>query len=264
MAEIRNVQGGILQNNPPNPIYVWQDEYRIHSYEVDAKGQLTIPFLCQFMQESAWHHAENLGVGYAALLEKNSAWVLARQWVAMDAFPRWGDTIKIFTWPTGKDRLFWYRDFKILDEASALIGRATTAWLVIDLSKRRPQRANSLNLNLPVDLERMFPRRPGKIDSLSQGLPGYTVQVGYRDLDVNQHVNNVRYIDWILDAFDLDFLKAHNLQELEINYMAEAAYGDEVSVLQEAGENLGFRHCLERKGDNLEFCRARTGWGTSG
>jgi acyl-ACP thioesterase len=249
-----------LKDGHRDPIYVWQDEYKIHSYEVDTKGQATIPFLCQFMQESAWHHAEHLGVGYAALREKNSAWVLSRQWVAIDTFPRWGDTIQIHTWPTGRERLFWYRDFKILDGQANPIGRATTAWLVIDLTRRRPQRSDIIDLNLPGDAERMFPRRPGKITSPNHGKVGHSTRVGFRDLDVNQHVNNIRYIDWILDAFDLGFHEAHSLQELEINYMAEAAYGDEVSVVQESGANLTFLHRLERNGDQMELSRARTVW----
>jgi hypothetical protein len=69
-------------------IDLWIDEYKIHSYEADIKGHATIPFLCQFMQESAWNHAEHLGVGFSHLIEKNSAWVLSRQLIAIDLFPR--------------------------------------------------------------------------------------------------------------------------------------------------------------------------------
>ena len=239
---------------------VWTDEYKIHSYEVDPKGQATIPFLCQFMQESAWNHAEHLGVGFSHLIEKNSAWVLSRQLIAIDLFPKWGDTITIQTWPTGRERLYWYRDFQILDEGDNPIGRATTAWLVIDLSKRRPQRADAIQLTLPDDVERLFRRRPEKIDSLNNGVLSNTIHVGYRELDVNDHVNNVKYIEWILDTFDLAFHKSHNLQEIEINYLSEATYGDEVSVIDETVDRLTFLHTLERNRDKTELCRARTRW----
>jgi medium-chain acyl-[acyl-carrier-protein] hydrolase len=239
---------------------VWADEYKIHSYEVDTKGQATIPFLCQFMQESAWNHAEHLGVGFSHLIEKNSAWVLSRQLIAIDLFPKWGDTITIQTWPTGRERLYWYRDFQILNEDDNPIGRATTAWLVIDLTRRRPQRADAIQLTLPDDIERLFRRRPEKIAPLnSRGLRN-TIHVGYRELDVNDHVNNVKYIEWILDTFDLAFHKSHNLQEIEINYLSEATYGDEVSVIDETVNRLTFLHSLERNGDKTELCRARTRW----
>ncbi|MFC1976207.1 acyl-[acyl-carrier-protein] thioesterase [Chloroflexota bacterium] len=239
---------------------VWQDEYRIHSYEVDPKGQATVPFLCQFMQESAWHHAENLDVGFARLHERNLAWVLSRQRVVIDTYPRWGDTIKIHTWATGKGRLFWYRDFKILDNDDNPIGRAATAWFVIDMTSRKPQRADSLQITLPDQIECVFDRRPGKVDTLSSGILTQSTKVGYRDMDVNAHVNNVKYIDWLLDAFDLAFHEAHILPELEINYLSEASYGDEVSVIHQTIDSLTFLHTLIRNKDNTELCRARTLW----
>ena len=54
---------------------LWTDEYYIHSYDIDAKGQASLPVLCKFMQESAWKHAENLKAGFSHLAEQNLVWV---------------------------------------------------------------------------------------------------------------------------------------------------------------------------------------------
>ena len=241
--------------------HVWQDQYQIHSYEVDITARATMPFICQFMQESAWHHAEHLGVGFGQLAAQNLAWVLSRQRVVMDAYPRWGDTITIRTWAAGKSRLFWLRDFLILDEQGELLGRATTSWIVIDLTQRKPQRANSITLNLQLDsVERAFSNEPDKIEPLTNGKLQQTIQVTYSDVDVNQHVNNVRYIEWLLNAFDLAFHQTHHLAELDINYMAEAGYGDTLTVVQQSGAPLVFGHSLTRPTDHTELCRARTRW----
>ena len=99
-----------------------------------------------------------------------------------------------------------------------------------------------------------------KIAPLNSRILRNTIHVGYRELDVNDHVNNVNYIEWILDTFDLAFHKSHNLQEIEINYLSEATYGDEVSVIDEAVDRLTFLHSLERNRDKTELCRARTRW----
>jgi acyl-ACP thioesterase len=188
------------------------------------------------------------------------AWVLSRQRVVIDAYPRWGDTIKIHTWATGKGRLFWYRDFKIFYNDDNLIGRAATAWFVIDMTSRKPQRADSLQITLPDQVECVFDRRPGKVDTLSSGILTKSTKVGYRDMDVNAHVNNIKYIDWLLDAFDLTFHEAHTLRELEINYLAEASYGDEISVIHQTVGSFTFLHTLVRNRDNAELCRAKTRW----
>lgn len=240
---------------------VGREEYTIRSYEADAQGKATMPLLCRLMQESASNHAERLGFGISWLAENNFAWFLTRQLVVMETYPKLGETIQVLTWPKGRDRLLWYRDFKILDGSECVIGKAVTAWLVIDLDRRRPRRTDTLPpLHPPNDVESALPRRPGKVAALSEGTPSHSIRVGYRDLDVNEHVNSARYVEWILDAFDAEFHKSHRLGELEVNYLAEALCDDELSVRHESVDNQTFLHSLVRDGDGLELCRARTLW----
>jgi medium-chain acyl-[acyl-carrier-protein] hydrolase len=243
-----------------NSVLVKQDEYTIRSYEVDTQGNATMPLLYRFMQESASNHAEQLGLGISWLTENNLAWVLTRQLVVMDVYPRWGETIQILTWPTGRDRLLWYRDFKILSKDN-VIGKATTAWLVIDPVSRRPQRTDTLpSLDPPSDVERALPRWPEKVAAPSEDAPSHFIRARYRDLDVNEHVNNAQYVEWALEAFDLDFHRMHRLKEIEVNYLVEALYGDTLSSHCEDVDGKTFLHSLVRGVDGLELFRARTVW----
>jgi acyl-ACP thioesterase len=177
------------------------------------------------------------------------------------SYPKWGDTVEVHTWPTGRDRLFFYRDFRILDHAGSIAAEATSTWFVIDLVARKPQRtANYYQLELPEEVERVFPHRPDKLEPLK--VEDYTkaIQVAYGDLDVHGHVNNVRYVEWILDCLPFEFLSAHILKEIEINYMAEGSDKDEILVSYEKKENTNFFHRIMRNRDNTEICRARTSW----
>jgi acyl-ACP thioesterase len=250
----------------PDPALIWRETYTIRSYEADVQGNATLPLLCRFMQESASNHAEHLGFGISWLTENNFAWFLTRQLVVMDTYPKLGQTIHVLTWPKGRDRLLWYRDYKILDCSDTVIGKATTAWLVIDLERRRPKRTDALPpLHPPNDIAPAFSRRPGKVATLNEGTLSHAIRVGYRDLDVNEHVNSARYVEWVLDAFDAEFHKSHRLQEMEVNYLAEALYGDQVSVRYERVYSEGidsrtFLHSLRRDRDGAELFRARTVW----
>ena len=242
-------------------IPVWKDEYTIHSYQVDVSNNATLVVLCQLMQESAWNHAEHLELGFSHLNRKNFIWVLCRQLVKMYSFPKWGDMIQVHTWPTAKDKLFCYRDFRISDSTGSAIGEATTTWFVIDLASRKPQKTDSyFHVDLPEDVERVFPGKLHKLHPVSSTANTRLVQVTYGDLDRNEHVNNVRYIDWILNGLPLDYLKTHELKEMEVNYLSEAAYDDEILVRSEKKEESHFFHSLIRNRDNTELCRARTVW----
>ena len=61
-----------------------------------------------------------------------------------------------------------------------------------------------------------------------------TFQVRNSDLDVNGHVNNTRYAQWILDSIPLEAHAAYRLDEYEINFLAETNVGDTVVI--ERGE----------------------------
>jgi acyl-ACP thioesterase len=249
----------------PNLIRIWKDQYTIHSYQVDIKSKATLVALCQLLQESAWQHAEHLGLGFSHLKEKNLIWVLARQLIRIDSYPKWGDTIEVHTWPTGKDRIFCYRDFRILGPGGSLAAEATTTWFVVDLVSRKPQKtALYYHFELPAEVEVVFPHRLNKLEPLDSEDFTKLMQVSYGDLDMHKHVNNVRYVEWLLNCLPVEFLSAHILREIEINYLSEASYGDEISVSYGKKEKSNFFHKIMRKRDNSEICRARTFWEQSG
>lgn len=245
--------------------WLWADEYLIRSYEVDARGRAPLPTLSKFMQETAYNHANHLEFGYVHLKEKNQFWVLSRLLIRVDRYPRWGEKIHLRTWPTEVGRLFAYRDFQILDEQEKPIGAAGSGWLMLDAEKRRPQR--------PIELKeksRLFPeeraldRRPLKIQTLSEPERGPSFPVRYSDLDLYNHVNNAKYIQWILDSFPDKMNREYEVAVFEINFVSESKMGDEVAIYTERLESSDseptFRHGIKRKTDNRDICMAETKW----
>jgi len=237
------------------------DEYTIHSYEVDFGRRIRLSVLNRYMQESAWQHAEKLGAGFESLLTKNCVWVLTRAVVRLEKLPTWGESLFVSTWPSGKDHFFAYRDFQFNDKNGHELGRATTSWCVIDLRERRPQPvAEIFPFRMPEDKQLMFPERPPKIVTPTAADFAWHTRVGYQDLDTNEHVNNVRYIDWIYETLPLEFLKSHQLRQLEINYLAEAFYGQSIDITTQKNAENTFIHSVGEQSDGTALCRARTVW----
>jgi medium-chain acyl-[acyl-carrier-protein] hydrolase len=233
-------------------------EHTICSYDIDPQLTARLPVLCGFMQEAAYHHAEHLDLGHSQLLQKNLGWVLARQRIEVTRLPKWGETVKLRTWPSGRDRLFFYRDFEIKDGDGKRILLASTAWFVIDMAKR--ERVSSdfyLDIDLPEVGTKVFSEKLGRLKGCGCG-NGESVAVNYGDLDMNGHVNNVRYIEWVLNRIPLDFHQAHRIQSLEVNYLAEAVYGHVVSICTTEPEPGRFNHGIFA-GDAALFC-ARSVW----
>jgi len=241
--------------------FIRHDKFEIHSYEIDLKRRLKIPALNRYMQESAWKHAEQLGFGYTNLIVKKLTWVLTRMIIRIEKLPLWGETIEVITWPSGRDDFFAYRDFQFFGADDTEFGRATTSWCVISLQDRRPQTMESVALSkYPKVKEMMFADRPGKLQSLVNSDSEWRTYVGYQDLDVNEHVNNARYLDWITETYPLDFLKTHQLHRLDVNYLAEALYGKEIVVFNQRISDSELLHSIRQIDHQTEICRAKIIW----
>ena len=241
----------------------WEDEYSISFYEVDTKNEVFLPILWSFMQETAWHHADHLKVGYLDLAENNSFWALSRLFIQMDEYPRWGDKIRIKTWLAGMGRLFALRNFSIINPKGEIIGTARSAWLVLDLKSRRPQRVEPLFKRILPLLDRPAEaEEPEKIPDSVHPREENLFKVRYSDIDMHHHVNNTKYIEWVLDRYPYEMNQTHHIHTFEINFLAESSHGDEISVHTEPfGDSPpAFLHSVFRKGDGRELCRARVSW----
>ena len=248
--------------------WTWEDEYLISSYEVDASGKMPLPTLGKFMQESAYNHANHLDFGYEQLKRKGLFWVLSRLLITIDKYPCWGDKIRIRTWTTGVEGLFAYRDFKVLDVKGEPIGGASSAWLILDTAKHRPQRQDMLKeRNIFFSTEHALDRRPAKIPPLTEPMVGMSFPVHYSDLDLYGHVNNAKYMQWIMDSYPEELLRQNEIAIFEINFLAEAKMNDEIAIYTERIKSItsdfpkfSFRHSIKRKSDNRDICLAETRW----
>ncbi len=242
---------------------IWQQTHQIRSYEVDCHHRLAILSIFNFLQEAASRHAEALGVSIQQLLKDNYTWLLSRLKIKVVSYPVWQDRITISTWPSGTQRLFALRDFQLQDKHNQTVAAAVSAWLVLDVEKRRPVRIGPFVEKLrPIEGDHILPDALEKLPGLESRTHEKKFAVRYRDLDINQHVNNVSFVEWLVESTPTRVLNTSVLAELEINFMAEAFYGDHIVAACHPldSPNTSFQHCLIRQQDGQELVRAITVW----
>lgn len=197
---------------------------------VDFSGHLTMGVLGNSLLNCAGFHAADRGFGIASLNEAHYTWVLSRLAVEMDDMPFQYEPFEIETWVENVYRLFTDRNFAVLNKDGKKIGYVRSIWAMIDMDTRRP--ADLLQLHgghitdyickdVPCPIE-----RPSRITLRDGGKLVFTHQIVYNDIDINGHVNSVRYIEHVLDLFPLSLYKAKRLHRFEIAYVAESYYGD--------------------------------------
>ena len=168
----------------------------------------------------------------------------------------WDEEIVIETWHRGTDRLFGLRDFRIMNGKQQTIGIASTSWLILDANSRRPLKVSEI-FNFNLNVASVFSSNLQKIVISEQMDHWTTRRVNYSDLDVVGHVNNVKYLEWCIDALENEVLMIHEIGEIEINYINEANAGEEIEILG-SRESDGEIRFLARSADTLkEVFRAR-------
>jgi len=215
------------------PDSIWHDEIRVHPYEVDIHNRWKPTAIFQAFQDAANAHAASLGFDYDTMLANNHLWVLSRLKVYFYRFPTMGDALSIRTWPRGiRQKIFFTREFQIAALDGSLCLAATSTWLMIDPATHRLQLPNSLNGQLPdnnglsaldEDLLKLAPDN-GLVEK-------FTGKAGYSMVDLLGHVNNARYIDWVMDCFDFEHYAQNQLTWLQINYNNEVRGGESVRLL---------------------------------
>ena len=94
------------------------------------------------------------------------------------------------------------------------------------------------------------------------GYVSHRFRIKISDLDVNLHANNVRYLKWVYDTYDLEFVTKNEPQSAEINYLAESIYDDEIIIRRSVDRVNGalHNHSIIRVNDYKELCRIRILW----
>lgn len=205
---------------------------KIPSYDVSLNGQTKFYTLCNILLDSAAVHANKFQFGYHDMRKENVYWVLSRFHIIMHKYPSMAEQIKVETWPKGVNKLFFMRDYRILSADDSLLTTATTAWLILDGNTGRPKKMedkNSLH-TFHIDDYHAIEAVPDKLPRIPEPDRKMPVIARYSDLDINKHVNAVKYIEWVQDCYPQEIYEKKNVKEFQINYQAETRFGEEVEI----------------------------------
>lgn len=206
-------------------------QHTISSYDVDVNKTLSIPRIFLLFQEIAYKHVIETPWSWHALQKRQLAWVLSKARVSIKQLPVWNEVINIKTWPIGADGLNAYRRFLITDLQNRELLSANSSWLIINVEKRRVQRINKDEFMQIVPSDTSPIDKIAKIPAPSSIKTFDTRYVRLNDMDMNEHVNNASYIKWMLDTIDLDFYKAHAIASVDIDFLKEVEYGEEIEII---------------------------------
>ena len=229
--------------------------FQIQPQYVDFQFRVTMAALGDILLTTAGMNADDNGFGLRMLHSIDSAWVLSRMAIEMKRFPDQYETIGVETWVEEVGRASTIRNFCIRDEKNEIIGNACSVWVLFDMKTRRAKDLQTLEgIHEYATGEIGLIDKPIKLGSVEgEDYDGFKVK--YSDIDINGHVNSIRYIQWISDCFSLDCYRKCTVKRFEINYMNEMLFDEFVDIVGQQLEPGDFR--FEIRKENKISCRAR-------
>ncbi|MDU1890686.1 MAG: thioesterase [Dysgonomonas sp.] len=236
-------------------------EFTIDAYLTDFRAKATLPMIGGFMLQAATKHAEERGFGYSFMTSKQRVWVLSRIAIEVFEYPKNDSIMVVKTWVASVNRLFTERYFAFEDENGNKIGFAKSLWASIDINTRKP--TNVLELEGLVDYasvdENCSIEGMSKIPLLKDNYELATeFIVKYSDVDINKHLNSMKYIEHFVDVFDIEMFKEKEIRRIEINYISEGRYGTNLAIRKrKENENV---FVLEMRDGDTNVCSTRISW----
>ena len=209
---------------------MYKKEFIISNNDVDYRFNLKPANLYRIFQDIALKATEEVGSDSISLSKRGIDWVITRMDVEIKRLPRCNEKITVCTYP-GKDLAMLYpRYFYISDENNNVIIRASSIWALIDAKTRKVIVDKDTIKKLPPETSEYELPLPGKIAASEEKNLIETRTIHYSDLDFNCHMNNVRYVELLMDVHDFEFYKTHRPTFISLNYMKEIREKDKVSV----------------------------------
>jgi acyl-ACP thioesterase len=236
-------------------------KFHIESYVCDFTGKATLPVISNFILQAATIHAHERGFGYNNISKDNAAWVLSRLSIEMSEYPGHDEDLTVETWVENVARFFTQRCFRFIDKENRTIGYARSIWAAIDIETRRPIDIPVWRPDLPdyITPEKECPiEKMMKIPPVTGIEPSMGYSVRYSDIDINRHMNSVKYMEHIVNTFDLNIFKENFIHKFEIVYLSEGTFGDKLKLYKQAVSKN--EYIIDTKKGEESICRSRITW----
>lgn len=238
-------------------------EYELRHFEMNKFGEASPAIMLALLEEAAAEHCYAIDYGLYELKEQDIGWVLVSGALQMQRYPRYKEKIRIRTWLSSYSTVRGFRENLIYDANDQIIGRAKGFWMFFDIRRRRPvpifqEIIDRWSFDSQESVEHNI---SFKMKAVDQAPHPKVFTVRQSDIDMYHHVNNVKYLQWLLDSIPDEVMENNSMQFIEGRFLSEIQYGDKVVMLSVPDEEKNtFLHSVKIEDTGRVCATARTRW----
>ena len=197
-------------------------EFNLTIRDIDKDTNLTNKAILSFFEDIGGYHSDLAGYGLKQIAETKISWVLLHWKVKVLKNIKYGESVKVKTWSRGIKLACCFRDFELYNSKGELCVIGTSKWTLYHLEnglmrltddiieKFTPEDKNALEF----DFKKI--KEPSEYSSI------YKYTVLRSDIDINNHMHNLRYLDLAYEALPVEVYENNLFNNIEIMYKKEA------------------------------------------
>lgn len=230
--------------------------------DLDTQRRIPLSVIYRCLQDAADNHATALGFDSVTLLKKNLTWLLSRIHVKMTGALVGRQVIEVDTWPSKLESRIAHRDYRVFREGEPNpVGVGTSAWILIDIVRKRPAVLTDM---FPADYYQGLDARNEMVPPSVMPTTGASVTrlfpVRRADLDLNDHVNNLHLVEWVVESVPDETWQSRTLRELYVEFKKPVRYGETATVHTAPASDESFTHRMSSGEQEGDILRAFTRW----
>jgi acyl-ACP thioesterase len=210
---------------------IYEKQHTLLMRDCDVHKRVKPSVILALFQDCSEALTEGWGVGLEYMLARGVIWVAARlECDIVSRLPEHTETVTVRGWATRcRSGIFPFR-YELIGAGGETLVTGCSMWVLSDLENHSMMSPNIPKITLPTPEPDDAPR-PHLSPILPAKEPKHTSRrVRFSEVDINGHLTNTRYFDWMTDLADLEFHRTHPMTGLRIDYRRET-FPDEEIVL---------------------------------
>lgn len=204
-----------------------ENEYTVKLSEIGKDNKATNKAILSYLEDIGGMHSNKAGYGVYEIPQTHLSWILLEWKLKVIRRPKYTEKIKVLTWSKGAIKYYSFRDFEVYDEQGNLIVIASSKWVLLDIEKGKIVKITpELNEKYEPELNKaVFEGEANEIFEKIKEPDEYQYETEYTvrrsDIDVNNHMHNLNYIELANEALPEDVYRGASFNEVRITYKKE-------------------------------------------
>ena len=216
--------------------------WEVYFSQCYPNGAIKLPELANILQLTAAEHADLGGVGFDDLSKYDQSWVMNRMRIEIGELPIFSQELEVKTWIEELKGFKSTRNFEVSREGKKLLG-ISSLWAIFNMKRRRPDA-----LQFDTSYVEQFPDIHSteianqRVDLSFEVSDTFEQTVQFSDLDIVNHVNNTKYLEWCINYIDPMLILGNKIKAIDLNFIKELSLGEVITIQKGVFDNkIGFK-----------------------